>query len=298
MINFLKYRKLCYAISGLLIIASIFAIVTIGVNPGIEFTGGSIMEIEYQNNEKPQIEDLRATLLNLDIGEVAIQPIDDNGFVIRMSDLGQKEYEEVKSALVGATENRFESIGPTIGKELGQKALLSIVLSSLAIALYITITFSGTGGANVKSWQYGVIAAGLGFLHDVLIVLGIFVVLGKYCNVQMTIPIAVALLTVLGYSINDTVVIFDRIREIGPKNPKLRFDEVVNKSINETLGRSINTSLTTLIALFSIFFFGGETLRWFIFAMISGIILGTYSSVFLAGTLLTSWSNLKFRTQR
>ncbi len=289
MIDFFKYRKICYTISLSLIVASLLALPIFGINLGIEFTGGTIMEVEYQG-EVPETGEIRAALTELGIGEVTVQPVDNNSFIIKTADLNQEEYQLVREALKESKENSFESIGPAIGKELKDKALLSIILSSLAIAIYITITFSGTGGKNVKSWQYGAIAACLGFLHDVLIVLGIFIVLGKTHNIQITIPIAIALLTVLGYSINNTVVIFDRIRENTPKNPKLEFREVINKSINETLSRSINTSLTTLLALVAVLFFGGETLRWFILAMIMGISIGTYSSVFLAGPLLASWS--------
>ncbi len=290
MIQFLKYKRIYYAVSLILIVGSLLSLGTFGLNLGIEFTGGSIMEIEYEEM-RPSTEEMRMLLSELQIGEMVIQPAGEKGFIIRMSDISQKEYEALTEHLVGATEKRFESIGPAIGDELKNKALVSILLASLAIIIYIAITFSGAGGKTVKSWQYGVIATGIGFLHDVLIVLGAFSIYGHFYDVQLTIPIAVALLTVLGYSINDTVVIFDRVRENVPKNPKLSFSGIVDKSLNETIGRSINTSLTTLFVLGAVFFLGGETLKWFILAMIMGISLGTYSSLFLAGPLLVSWSN-------
>lgn len=290
MIKFLKYKKVYYAVALISIIGSIFSLGILGLNLGIEFTGGSIMEIEYED-ERPSIGELRASLAGIDLGEIVIQPAGDNRFILRMTDVSKENYEAMRARLVGATENRFESIGPAIGDELRNKALISILLSSLAIIIYIAITFSGSGGKTVKSWQYGVIATGIAFLHDVLIVLGFFSLFGHFFDVQVTIPIAVALLTVLGYSVNDTVVIFDRVRENLLKNPRLTFPDIVDKSLNETLGRSVNTSLTTLFVLIAVFFFGGEALRWFTLAMIMGISFGAYSSLFLAGPLLVSWSN-------
>lgn len=297
MIKFLKHRRIYYITSLIFIIGSIFSLGVLGLNLGIEFTGGSIMEIEYLD-ERPSIDELRALLSDIDLGEVIIQPTGESGFILRMADVSKEDYEAIRNQLVGTIEHRSDSIGPTIGDELKNKALISIILASLAIVIYITITFSGSSGKTIKSWQYGVIATGIAFLHDVLIVLGIFALLGHFLDVQVTIPIIVALLAVLGYSVNDTVVIFDRVRENVLKNPRLTFSDIVNKSLNETLGRSINTSLTTIFVLTAILFFGGETLRWFVLAMIMGISLGTYSSLFLAGPLLVSWSNLNLKALR
>lgn len=293
MIQFLKYKKIYYFVSAILVLASVFCLSLFGLNLGIEFEGGSIMEIEYQE-KRPSIEELRNQIAGIDLGEVFIQPVDDNAFTIRTKEISEEAYRELRDRLgESAEEKYFESIGPVIGQELKKKAITSILLASLAIVIYIATTFSGIGGQAVKSWQYGLIAAGVGFLHDVLIILGIFSFLGYFYGVQVTIPIAVALLTTLGYSINDTVVIFDRIRENLGKRVRSGFNEIVNISLNETLGRSINTSLTTLLVLLAVFFFGGETLKWFVGALIAGILLGTYSSIFLAGPLLTSWFSSK-----
>ena len=293
MIEFLKYKKIFYLFSTILIVASLFSLIFFGLNLGIEFQGGSIMEIEYKE-ERPSLEEMREKLLGVGLGNAFIQPVNEKGFVIRTKEMSEETYQELRKMLgEGIEEKYFESVGPIIGQELKQKSIISILLASLAIVLYITFTFAGIGSQTVKSWQYGVVAAGVGFFHDVLIVLGFFSFLGYFYEVQMTIPVTVALLTVLGYSINDTVVIFDRIRENLSKKVRAGFESIVNDSLNETLGRSINTSLTTLLVLISILFFGGETLRWFIMALIAGISLGTYSSIFLAGPLLTSWFNLK-----
>ncbi len=294
MIKFLKYKKIYYTVSLALIVGSVVSVSVFGLNFGIEFTGGSIMEIEYEK-ERPSTEEVRALLAGANLGEIVVQPTGEKGFIIRMSDVSREEYEAIRGLLVGTIEHRFESIGPIIGDELRSRALISIFLALVAIIIYIALTFSGTSGKSVKSWQYGIIATGIVFLHDVLIVLGAFTLFGHFFGVQITIPIVVAFLTVIGYSINDTVVIFDRVRENVLRNPKLKFSEIIDKSLNETLGRSINTSLTTLFVLIAIFFFGGETLKWFVLAMIIGISIGSYSSIFLAGPLLVSWFNFNQR---
>ncbi len=251
------------------------------------------MEIRYQENE-PSSREIREIFLKAGLEEVFVQPTEEKGFIIRTTEMTEETYKEVRKTLgEEAQEQYFESIGPVIGQELKQKSIISILLASLAIVLYITFTFTGVGDKTLKSWQYGVTAAGVGFFHDVLIVLGIFSMLGHFYGVQVTIPIAVALLTVLGYSINDTVVIFDRIRENLGKKIRSSFQEIVNVSLNETLARSISTSLTTIFVLLSILLLGGETLTWFIVALIMGVLLGTYSSIFLAGPFLSSWFNLK-----
>jgi len=190
-------------------------------------------------------------------------------------------------------EKRFEAIGPAIGSELKKTTKIVIIFSLLAILLYIAFAFRRIS-QPVKSWQYG-IAALLALFHDVLIPLGVFSVLGKIYGIQITIPVVVALLTVLGYSINDTVVVFDRIRENLWKITGISFEETVNKSFNQTLVRSISASLTTLFPLTAIFFFGGETLKYFSLALIIGIFLGTYSSIFIASSLLVSWSKWRKR---
>jgi preprotein translocase subunit SecF len=292
-IQFLKYKKIFYLFSAITILLSLFSLFRFGLNLGIEFQGGSIIEVEYEN-ERPSLEEIRSKISEINLGEFFVQPVNDNGYVIKTKEMSDDSYQELKLKLgPEANEKYFESIGPIIGQELREKSIFSILLASLAIVLYIALTFSGVGNQTIKSWQYGVIAAGIGFFHDVLIVLGFFAFFGYYYQVQVTIPVAVALLTVLGYSINDTVVIFDRIRENLSKKVRFGFEEIVNISLNETLGRSINTSFTTLLVLFSILFFGGETLRWFVTALILGISFGTYSSIFLAGPLLVSWFNSK-----
>jgi len=289
-INFVKYRKFYFIFSGILVVGSLICLIIFGLKPGIDFTGGSILEVEYKA-ERFSNQEIKNALAGLDLGEIYIQPTGERGVIIRMKDIDEATHQQVLEKLGQVEKLRFESIGPVIGRELKEKTKIVIVLSLLAIVFYIALAFRRIQ-RPVSSWQYG-IASLLALFHDVLIPLGIFSVLGKFFGVQITIPVIVALLTVLGYSINNTVVVFDRIRENLLKAPYQNlvggYEDVVNISLNQTLTRQINTALTTLFVLTAIFFLGGETLKYFALALILGIIAGTYSSIFLASPILVSW---------
>jgi len=290
--DFLKYRKIYYLFSGILVLGSIIALVVFGLNLGIDFTGGSILEIEYKQ-ERPSIDVIKQELSEFDLGQVYIQPTGEKGVILRLKALDEESHQKVLNKLKEKheiEEKYFESIGPVIGRELKEKTKIVIALSLIAIVLYIAFAFRRIS-KPVPSWQYG-IAALVALSHDVLIPLGIFSVLGKYQGVQITIPIITALLTVFGYSVNDSVVVFDRIRENLIRGT-VDYEKAVNQSLNQTLVRSVNTSLTTLFVLLAIFFFGGETLKYFSLALILGISFGTYSSLFLASPLLVSWLHFK-----
>jgi len=287
-VSFLKYRKIYFIFSGILILASITCLFVFGLNPGIDFTGGSILEIEYKI-ERPSNQAMNSSLSDFDLGEIHLQPTGERGVILRMRNISEETHQEIIQKLGEKDEIeelRFESIGPVIGQELKEKTKIVVLLSILTIVLYIAFAFRKLSWP-AKSWQYG-IASLIALFHDVLIPLGIFSVLGKFYGVQITIPVIVALLTVLGYSINNTVVVFDRIRENLLKKAG-DYQEIVDKSLNQTLTRSISTSLTTLFVLISIFILGGETLKYFSLALILGIIIGTYSSLFLVSPLLVSW---------
>ncbi len=287
-LNFLKYKKIYFIFSGTLILASLVCLIIFGLKPGIDFTGGSILEIEYIE-ERPSNQEIKETLSDLNLGGVLIQPTGERGIIIKMKDISEDTHQEVIQKLKenkGLEERRFESIGPVIGQELKQKTKIVIILSLLAIVLYIAWAFRKIS-RPIPSWQYG-IASLVALFHDVLIPIGILSVLGKFYGVQITIPVITALLAVLGYSINNTVVVFDRIRENLLKQTGT-YHEIVNKSLNQTLTRSLNTSLTTLFVLVAIFFLGGVTLKYFALALILGIIAGTYSSLFLASPILVAW---------
>lgn len=291
--EFTKYRKFYYGISLLFVIVSLFSIVFLGVVPGIEFAGGSVLEVEY-DGERPTLEEMNNSLFGL--GDFNVQPLGTNGYLIRTSSSDEEMHRSIMSVLTGAEEKQFESIGPVVGEELKNMSFFAILIASLLVIIYIAVSFKENDG-SVSSAKYGLIAIGLAFLHDVLIILGIFSILGYLYGVQVTIPIAVALLTTLGYSINDTVVIFDRIRENLRKNRSGRdsLEKIVNDSLNETIGRSLGTSLTTFFVLFALLILTGSTLYYFVLALILGIIIGTYSSIFLAGPLVLDWNSLTRR---
>lgn len=290
--EFTKYRKVFYGVSLFFALLSLLAIVILGIVPGIEFAGGSVLEVEYEE-ERPSLEEINKILSDLDLGEFNVQPLGVNGYLVRTGSSDEEMHRNVMSALVGAREKQFESIGPVVGEELKNMSFFAVLIASILIIVYIAISFKEEDG-SISSAKYGVIATGLAFLHDVLIVLGVFAVLGYFYGVQITIPIAVALLTTLGYSINDTVVIFDRIRENLRKNRSgmESLETTVNNSLNETLGRSLGTSITTLFVLLALLFLTGASLYYFVLALILGIIVGTYSSIFLAGSLVLDWNSL------
>jgi len=292
MINFTKHRKIYFGFSGVLIIASIFALIVFGLKPGIDFTGGSILEIEYIK-ERPSNQEIRDKVSGFDLGTIYAQPTGEKGVILRMEEIDEEIHQQILEKLQDGKELeeiRFESIGPTIGQELKQKTKIVIVVALLSMIVYIALAFRKVQ-RPLRSWQYGITSV-IALFHDILIPLGAFAILGKFYGIEISIPVITALLAVLGYSINNTVVVFDRIRENLLKRGEI-FEEIVDRSLNQTLSRQINTSLTTLFVAGAIFFLGGETLKYFALALIFGILAGTYSSIFLAGPILVTW--FKFR---
>lgn len=289
-INFLKYSKIYYILSGILVLGVIFCLIRFGLKFGIDFLGGSILEVEFETRpENPKIQE---KLNDLNLGEIIIQPAGQNGVIIRMKEIGESTHQEIISRLGQISkieERRFESIGPTIGKELRQKTTVLIIVSLLALLIYIAIAFKKVS-RPISSWQYGIISI-VSLAFDVLIPIGLISFLGKFQNVQFNIPIVAALLTILGYTINDKVIVFDRIRENLLKSRGTDFETLVNQSLNQTLIRSLSTGFCTLLVLFFIFFFGGQTLKYFSLTLIVGIVVGTYSSLFLASPFLVSYLN-------
>jgi len=304
MIQFISKRKIWYTVSILLVAASIVSLAWFGLNFGIDFTGGSISEVEFIN-ERPEITVIHDKVNSLEFGNVSVQPTGDKGVILRQKELTEDEHQVLLTAVFEtAKENlpeeereaitrdqyieelRFESIGPSIGKELREKSIYAIILVVVCIILYIAWAFRKVSHP-VASWKYGVIAV-IALIHDILITVGVFAILGYLLGIELNTPFVAALLTILGYSVNDTIVIFDRVRENLFKHSG-EFDETINKSINETLARSINTSLTTLVVLLVVFFFGGETIKDFVLALMIGIFLGGYSSIFVASPLLVTF---------
>lgn len=292
--NFIRYRKIYYTFSGILIAASLFALFFFGVNLGIDFTGGSILEVEF-NNSRPSNQKVQEGLANLNLGSIYLQTTGEKGLILRLKTIDESAHQELIERLKEEgefAEKRFEVIGPAIGQELQQKTKTLIALSLLAIVLYVALSFRRIS-RPLLSWHYGLVTAFVALFHNILIPLGVFSVLGEFLEIQITIPIIVGLLTVFGYSINDTIVVFDRIRENLLRRKGITYEDTVNLSLNQTFTRSLNTSLTTLFVLISLFFFGGESLKYFALVLILGVTLGTYSSIFIASPILVSWLNFK-----
>ena len=295
-ICFTKYNKIYLAISAILISASIFAIAFYGLNFGIDFNGGSVLKIEYKT-ERLSKQEITDIVSNFDVGAVSVRAVGEKGAAISFEkSISQDKQKEIEGALskekeIIKGETSFEKVGGIIGEETKAKSGEAIIFSLIAIILYVAFAFRKLS-RPISSWKYG-LATLIALFHDMLLVLGVFAVLGEFRGVYITVPIITALLTVFGYSVNDTVVVFDRIRENLIKRTGANFEDVVNKSMNQTLFRSVGTSLTTLFVLFAIFFLGGETLKYFSLALIIGIISGTYSSIFLASPLLVYWAERK-----
>ena len=297
-IPFIKHRKIFYLVSAILVGLSLISIFVFGLKLGIDFTGGSSLELTYKA-EPPTSGEIKESLKALDLGEIVVQKSGERGLILKMKDIGEETHQEIIRNLKVLEEieegsESFQSIGPVIGRELAQKTKLVISLALAAILLYIAFSFRRIS-RPVKSYIYGLTSlVALG--HDVLIPLGVLSLLGKFYGIEITIPIITAFLAVFGYSINDSVVVFDRVRENLLRLREPTFDLTVEKGLNQSLTRSINTSLTTLLVLFAIFFFGGVTLRYFSLVLILGIGFGTYSSLFLATPLLVSY--YRFRQRR
>lgn len=289
MFHFTKYSKLYYIFSGILIIGAVVSFVLFGLKFGIEFTGGSTMEVEFVK-ERPSNETIAKQLSSFDLGDIVIQPLSVKGAVLKFKGIDESTHQQVLSKLkeLSAVEEKsFQYIGPSIGNELKNKTEIAIALALVAITLYIAFAFRKVS-RPVSSWKYGVTSL-IALFHDILIPLGVFSILGKFYNVEITIPIVAALLTILGFSVHDTIVIFDRIRENILRKGSGNFQETVDWSLNQTIGRSISTVITVLLVMFSLFFFGGETLKWFSLALIVGITSGAYSSIFIASPLVVTW---------
>jgi len=282
-------RKIWFTISGILVLASIAVLVLWRLNLGIDFTGGTILEVEY-NVQRPPVEEIDKSLAPLKLENLSFQPIGDKGVIFRMKDITEDTHQEVLKNLGDVTEKRFNSIGPTIGAELQKRSLIAIGLVLGMIILYIAYAFRKVS-RPVSSWKYGIVAI-LALIHDIAIPLGMFVVLGKFYGVEIDILFVTALLTILGFSVHDTIVVFDRVRENLKKSGAENFEEIVEQSVKETITRSVNTSFTVVLTLVAILFLGGESIRYFILALLVGIIAGTYSSIFIASPLLVTWQKM------
>ena len=293
----MRYKYLFFAVSLLVILPGLFFLIRFGLRLSIDFTGGSLLEIQSPNIQtKNDVEKIK-TVFNTDGIEVgSIQKTGKGTYLFRTKEFNQKKEDQLIgniSRFYPKTEVvRFETVGPVIGKELTQKALLAVAVASLAIVIYIAYAFREIP-KPYSPWKFGV-AAVIALLHDVLVVVGIFAIFGHFYSVEIDSLFVTALLTVIGFSVHDTIVVFDRIRENLRKTAgKIGFTQVVNESLVQTLGRSLTTSLTVLFTLLALILFGGESIRWFVVALFVGIFSGTYSSIFNAAPLLVLWEEKK-----
>src|SRR3989338_2244321 len=295
--NIVARKNLFFLLSSIVIIPGIVSLILFGLKQSIDFTGGSKLEISVKNPDKKKIEQKLRENKELQIhsikitGEnisIRINPIDQKGKAKILTEL-RRVHRDIK-------ENSFETVGPSIGQETKANALKAVLIASVAITLYIAFAFRKVSHP-VSSWKYGVSAI-IALLHDVLVVVGVFSILGVLFGIEIDSLFITALLTVMGFSVHDTIVVFDRIRENLKKSYNLKFEEIVNNSLLETMNRSLNTSLTVVIVLFSLLLFGGESIRWFIIALLLGITSGTYSSIFNASPLLVVWYEWERKKQK
>lgn len=287
-------RKIFYIISVILIGFSIFSIAKFGLNFGIDFKGGSIVEVVYQTTASTTpmtVEQIKESLHAQNIGEVVVRQAGQDGYIIRTKSLNEVERKTVISVLGGEVK-RFDTVGPVLGDELKGKAVWSITLVLLAIVLFITYVFRQVS-KPVSSWKYGTVAI-VALLHDVIIPTGFFAYLGRHGGYEIDALFVTALLVILGFSIHDTIVVFDRTREnLRTASGKKTFGQIVGESVSQTISRSINTSLTTVLALVALYIFGPETTKNFSLVLIIGILVGTYSSIFIGSPLLVTWEKLQ-----
>ena len=290
-----KIYSIMFFISVVLTLAAIVALVIFGLRFGVDFKGGSVLEIQFLE-QNPSNEDIQSSLSSKEfVTSLSVQPTEKNGSILRFAQVSEEQHRAVLESLQDKfgkiEEKRFDSVGPVIGQELRRKSVSALIILFLAIVIYIAFAFRRLGSV-LSPWAMGA-AALIALIHDVGIPLGVFAILGHYYSVEISAVFVAAILTILGYSISDSVVVFDRIRENVLKYGKENFGDLVHKSVMQTLTRSLNTTFTTLLSLFAIYFFGGQSVKMFSLALIIGVFLGAYSSIFIASPLLFWMSRKK-----
>ena len=284
-------KNLYFALSLIVVAPGLIALLLFGLNLSIDFTGGSRLTVSFKDKiEKQKIDGIKQSLISQNIKVYTVEQ-SKNQVYFRTNPISQKQnahfVNELSKNFKDAKETEFETIGPTIGRETTINAIKAVFFASLLIILYITWSFRKVP-KPASSLRFGVSAI-IALIHDVLVVLGIFAILGHFFGVEVDSLFVTAILTVIGFSVHDTIVVFDRIRENLRRSSQDSFPQIVNDSILQTLDRSLNTSLTVLLVLFALLLFGGETIRWFVVALLIGVTSGTYSSIFNASPILVVW---------
>jgi preprotein translocase subunit SecF len=294
--NIIKWRYLYFAISLIVIIPGIIALSLWGFPLAIDFTGGSMLQLQFAGGKMPQPAEVIKVYADAGITDVEVQTSGTDSLVIRSKAIE----EEAKTALVNSISQmsgskisvtRFDTVGPSIGKEVGTRAAGAVVIAAIGILLYITYAFRGVPHA----FRFGV-AAIMAMVHDILVVIGMESILCHFLGWEVDSLFLTALLTIIGFSVHDTIVVFDRIRENQNIYRKLPFETVVNHSVVQTMDRSINTSLTVLLTLLAMALFGGITIRHFVVILLIGVFSGTYSSIFNASPILVVWELREWKT--
>ena len=293
--NIIGRRKIWYSISALMIVPGVISLAVFGLKLGIDFSSGELSVVRGSVSTAT----VEKAAKGLGYKDLVVTQTGSNETQIRFRDpatQGKHEtnHQALKAALakVGVEELSFDSVGPTVSKDIAQSAILSLILVSVAIVFYVAYAFRNTP-KPVSPWSFGFMAIAA-LLHDALFVIGVFSILGHFFNVEIDSLFVTAVLTVIGFSVHDTIVVFDRIRE-NLRREKGSFEKIVNDSIQETLARSINTSLTVILTLLALLLFGGQSIRMFVLALLIGIASGTYSSIFNASPLLVTWHDYRLK---
>lgn len=288
-------HKIFLYISAVSSVLSIIALITFGLNLGVDFKGGTSTELAFK--QAPGLNDVQSAIKEAGIENAQVVTTGDNGIIFKTPVIEQEQHQKVLESIkakVGEFEEvRFDSIGPVVGDDLKKNAVYQLILVSLGIIFYISYAFRKVT-RPITSWQFGITAI-VALVHDLLIVLGVFAVLGKFYGVEIDSLFVTAILTVLGFSVHDTIIVFDRIRENLKVYAGQSLDFIINHSISQTITRSLNTSLTVLFVLLPLLLFGGESIKYFVLALFIGVVAGTYSSIFIASPLLSYWQKYRMR---
>jgi len=298
MYNIISKTKYAYIFSGILTVLSIVSLFIWGLRFGIDFSGGTRMEIQFAGGSLPMAQEISETLKELELKSLIIQPTGNSSAIIRYASEEDAVNQSVTKALTekypDSRQLSVDFVNSSVSKELKSKSLWAIFFAVAGIMAYIAWAFRKVS-RPVESWKYGA-GAVIALVHDILITVGVFSILGHFQGIEVGIPFIAALLTILGFSVHDTIVVYDRTREnLMRSSSKEQFPDIVNRSLNETLVRSINTSLTVLLTLLAIYIFGGESIRDFSLALLVGIFFGTYSSIFIASALLVTSYKLQLK---
>jgi preprotein translocase subunit SecF len=297
MLHIIDKKWWYFIFSGLVIIPGLISLVVWGLKPGIDFTGGTLLEVRLQKGNTDQV---KKTISDQKIDIGSLQQTGNYTYLLRSKsidkDQNKKLQDEMKSQFGTVEELRYETVGPSIGQETTLNAVKAVIVASIVIVLYIAFAFRHIP-KPYSSFKFGVCAL-VALIHDVLVVIGIFSIFGHFFNVEIDSLFITALLTVMGFSVHDTIVVFDRIRENLGKMDRVSFAIIVNESIVQTLARSLSTSLTVLFTLLALLLFGGESIHWFLVALLIGVTSGTYSSIFNAAPLLVLWEEKREKKKK